>query len=43
LGYDKECEDADVDIWMLNKEVDKWGIELTMETPHIEWFFQFQK
>jgi hypothetical protein len=20
-----------------------WGIELTMETPHIEWCFQFKK
>jgi hypothetical protein len=28
---------------LLNKEVDKWGIELTMEMPHIEWCFQFKK
>ncbi len=28
---------------MLEKEVKKWGIELTMEMPHIEWCFQFEK
>jgi hypothetical protein len=28
---------------MLNKEVDMWGIEQMMETPHIEWCFQFEK
>ncbi len=33
----------DVSIWMLNKDVDKWGIKLKMETPQIEWCFQFEK
>jgi hypothetical protein len=28
---------------MLDKEVDKWGIELMMEMPHNEWCFQFKK
>jgi len=28
---------------LLDKEVDRWGIEQTMETPHIEWCFQFEK
>jgi hypothetical protein len=28
---------------MLDKEVDRWGIQLTVETPHIEWCFQFEK
>jgi hypothetical protein len=28
---------------LLKKEVNKWGIELTMEMPHIEWCFQFKK
>jgi len=28
---------------LLEKEVKKWGIELTMEMPHIEWCFQFEK
>jgi hypothetical protein len=37
LGYDNDYENVDVNIWMLDKEVDRWGIELTMETPHIEW------
>jgi len=27
---------------MLDKEIDKWGIELMMEMPHIEWCFQFK-
>jgi hypothetical protein len=35
LGYDKDYENVDVDIWMLNKDVDKWGIELKLETPQI--------
>jgi hypothetical protein len=43
LGYDKDYNNVDVNIWMLDKEVDRWGIELTMETPHIEWCFQFKK
>jgi len=43
LGYNEEYKNADVHIWMLDKEVEKWGIELTMETPHIEWCFQFEK
>jgi len=43
LGYNKEYENVDVDIWMLDKEVSMWGIELMMETPHIEWCFQFEK
>ncbi len=29
-------------MWMLDKEVDKWGIEPMMETPHIEWCFHFE-
>ncbi len=28
---------------MLDKKVDKWGIELMMETPHIEWCILFEK
>jgi len=28
---------------MLNKDVKKWGIKLKMETPQIEWCFQFEK
>jgi hypothetical protein len=28
---------------MLNKEIDMWAIEPTMEMPHIEWCFQFEK
>jgi hypothetical protein len=28
---------------MLDKEVNRWGIELTMEMLHIEWCFQFKK
>lgn len=32
-----------IGIWMLDKDVDKWGIELKMETSHIEWYFQFEK
>jgi len=28
---------------MLEKDVDKWGIELTLEIPQIEWCFQFKK
>lgn len=32
-----------IGIWMLEKDVDKWGIELKMETSHIEWYFQFEK
>jgi hypothetical protein len=43
LEYDEDYENVDVDIWMLDKEVDKWGVELRMETPHIEWCFQFEK
>ncbi len=43
LGYNNEYENADVNIWLLNNKVDKWGIELMMETPHIEWCFQFDK
>jgi hypothetical protein len=29
-------------MWMLDKEVNKWSIELMMEMPHIEWCFQFE-
>jgi hypothetical protein len=43
LGYNKEYENVDVNIWMLDKEVGMWGIELMMETAHIEWCFQFEK
>jgi hypothetical protein len=27
---------------MLDKEIDRWGIELMTEMPHIEWCFQFK-
>jgi hypothetical protein len=43
LEYNNNYENVDVDIWLLEREVDKGGIELTMETPHIEWCFQFEK
>ncbi len=43
LGYNKDYKNANVNIWMLDKEVDMWGNEFTMETPHIEWCFQFEK
>jgi hypothetical protein len=43
LRYDEDYENVDVGIWMLDKEVNKWGLELMMETPHIEWCFQFEK
>jgi hypothetical protein len=39
LGYNEEYENENVSIWMLDMGVDRWGIELTMETPHIEWCF----
>jgi hypothetical protein len=26
LGHNEDYENADVDIWMLDKDVDKWGI-----------------
>jgi len=42
-GYNNDYENADVGILLLDKEVDKWGIELMMETPHIKWCFQFKK
>jgi hypothetical protein len=32
LGY-KNYENANVTIWMLDKDVEKWGIELKMKTP----------
>jgi hypothetical protein len=28
---------------MLDKDVEKWGIQLKMETPQIEYCFQFEK
>jgi hypothetical protein len=40
LGRNKNM---DVGIWMLDKDVNRWGIELTMEMLHIEWCFQFKK
>jgi hypothetical protein len=43
LGYDKDYENADINIWMLQKNVDKWGIKLKMETSQIGWCFQFKK
>jgi hypothetical protein len=43
LGYDEDYKNAYVNIWRLNKEVDRCGIELMVETPHIEWCFQFKK
>jgi hypothetical protein len=43
LGYNEDYEHADVNIWMPNKYVDKWGIEPKMETPQNEWCFQFEK
>jgi hypothetical protein len=30
LGYDEDKNSADVNIWMLSKDVDKWGKELKM-------------
>jgi hypothetical protein len=27
LGYNEDYENVDVNIWMLDKDVDKWGIE----------------
>jgi hypothetical protein len=42
-GYNNDYENADVGIWLVDKEVNRWGIELMMETPHIEWCFQFKK
>jgi hypothetical protein len=32
LGYDKDYENANVSIWMLDKDVEKWDIKLKMET-----------
>jgi len=43
LGYDNYYENVDVNKLLLEKEVNKWGIELMKETPHIEWCFQFEK
>jgi hypothetical protein len=43
LGYNEDYKNANVNIWMLDKDVDKWGRELKMETPQIEWCFQFEK
>ncbi len=43
LEYNNDYKNVDVDIWLLDKEVNMWGIELMMETPHIEWCFQFEK
>ncbi len=43
MGYDEDYKNSDVSIWMLDKDVEKWGIELKMETPQIEWCFQFEK
>ncbi len=43
MGYDEDYKNLDVSIWMLDKDVEKWGIELKMETPQIEWCFQFEK
>ncbi len=31
-GYDKDYENANVSIWMLDKDVEKWDIKLKMET-----------
>jgi hypothetical protein len=30
LGYDEDKESVDVNIWMLDKDVDKWDKELKM-------------
>jgi len=43
LGYNKYYKNANVNIWMLDKDVEKWGIQLKMETPQIEYCFQFEK
>ncbi len=43
LGYDEDYKNVVIGIWMLDKDVDKWGIKLKMETSHIEWYFQFEK
>ncbi len=43
LGYNEDYKNEDVDIWMLDKDVDKWGIKLKMEISQIEWCFQFEK
>jgi len=43
IGCDEDYKNVDVSIWMLNKDVDEWGIELKLETPQIEWCFQFKK
>jgi len=43
LGYDNDYKNADIGIWLLIKEVDRWGIELMMDMPHIEWRFQLEK
>jgi hypothetical protein len=42
-GYNNNYKNVDVGIWLLDKEVDMWGIELMMEMPHIDWCFQFEK
>jgi len=39
LGYNNDYENANVSIWLLKNKVNMWGIEMTMETPHIEWCF----
>jgi hypothetical protein len=40
LGYNEDYKNENVNIWMLDKDVD---IKLKMETPQIEWCFQFEK
>jgi hypothetical protein len=41
VGY--SVDNGNATIWMLDEDVNRWGIQLTMEMPHIEWCFQFDK
>ncbi len=42
IGFNKEYENANLGLWMLDKDVDKWGIEVKFQKPRIEWTFQFE-
>jgi len=42
LGYDEDYENVNVDIQMLDKDVEKWGINRKTKTQ-IECCFQFKK
>jgi len=39
FGFNEEYENADLGLWMLDKDVNKWGIELKFQKPIIEWTF----